>query len=104
MRYAFGLVGLLVCTFIVILAFANHTATISKVAVKEQNRTRQMAGRDETTGEDASRALTLEPAQRGSKMIGVTVTAVVAGSAMEKYYGIKASDVITQAGDMPLAE
>jgi len=104
MRYAFGLVGLLICVFIVILAFANHTATISKVAVKEQDRTRQMAGRDETTGEDASRALTLEPAQHGSKVYGVTVTAVVPGSSMEKVYGIKANDVITQAGDMPLGD
>jgi hypothetical protein len=104
MRYAFGLVGLLICVFIVILAFANHTATISKVAVKEQDRTRQMAGRDEATGEDASRALTLEPAQRGSKVYGVTVTAIVPGSAMEKNYGIKAGDVITQAGDMPLGD
>jgi hypothetical protein len=104
MRYAFGLVGLLVCVFIMMYAFANHTAAISKVAVREQSHARQMAGRDETTGEDASRALTLDLAQRGSKVIGVKVTAVVPDSSMEKVYGIKANDVITQAGDMPLGD
>jgi len=104
MRYAFGLVSLLVTVAIVVWLFANHTAEISKVNKSETERVRQIAGRDEATGEDASRALTLEPAQRGSKVIGVTVKAVVPGSAMEKFYAIKPDDVITQAGDMPLGD
>lgn len=104
MRYAFGLVSLLVSVGIVVWLFAQHTSVVSKVAKKETDRTRQMAGRDEATGEDASRALTLEPAQRGSKVYGMTVRAVVPGSAMEKFYGIKPNDVVMQAGDMPFGD
>jgi hypothetical protein len=103
-RYTFGLVGLLVGVAVLVWAFAENTAPMSKVAVKTQDQARQMAGRDEATGESAADALALEPARRGGKVIGMRVKTVAAGSAMQKFYGLHANDVITQAGDLPLAE
>src|SRR5688572_5561960 len=102
MRYAFGLVGLLVCVAILMKLFADSAGPVTKAGAKAQTEARQMAGRDEATGGSAADALTLEPAQRGGKTIGMTVKTVAAGSAMQKFYGLQANDVITQAGDMPL--
>jgi hypothetical protein len=101
MRWAFGLVSLLVTLGIIMLLVYFYvipelqTAT-SPNGVSAKSQAERISGHDED-GVAADQSITLADAQdSGGKIIGYTVAALTPGGAMEKYFGLKPNDTITQ--------
>ncbi len=98
MRAIFGLVSLLVVMGIIVYLFSIYSIPMAKTGKKAQIEVRQMSGHDED-GTPADRTVTLEPDQSGNKLRGMTVTSVVPGGAMDRFYGFQTGDKIVAIGD-----
>ena len=104
MRFAVGIVSLLVGVGVVVWLFSLTSIPVAKTGKQAQDQTRQMAGYDSQTGGPATDALTLAEHPRGGRMAGVVVTAITPGSDIEKMYGLQVNDIVTKAGDLPLSD
>jgi hypothetical protein len=101
MRVAFGLVSLLVVLAIILLVFSMYEAPVLKRGKTAQDDARQLAGRDEDNL-PVTHAVTLDAKDRNGQMQSVVVTSVVAGSTIEKHYGLQVGDEIVQLGQLPV--
>jgi len=97
MRYAFGLVSLLVAVAIIAWLMSMQAPTL-KTAAKTREQTKQMAGYDED-GTRAMDSITLDSDSSGSKLTAVVVTDIKPNGAYARYYGLKKGDKIVQVGD-----
>src|SRR5207253_9438236 len=97
MRFAFGLVGLLVAIGVITMIMSKRL-TYDKAAIdagkQATAQVQQVAGRDED-GKDVRRSFTAD-ADDSSKMNGVIITSIEAGSALEKFYGLKRGDTVVE--------
>src|SRR6185503_4740731 len=62
---------------------------------KVEPQVQQIAGQD-TSGRDARESIKLDAESSGGKMTSVLVTAIDAGGAMAKYFGLKRGDSIVE--------
>ncbi len=102
MRVVVGIIGLLVTIGIVVwIMHSSELPAVQNAADVNKNvrpKVEQMAGKDSTTGEDARNTIKVDGEMKNGKMAGVLVTDITAGGAMEKYFGLKRGDVITEIG------
>ena len=102
MRVAFGLVGILVTIGAMIWIFhAVEGPSIQQsmnIKKKVEPQVQQMAGKD-ASGFDARESIKLADESHNGKLTGVLVTAITDGGAMEKYFGLKRGDVITEISE-----
>ncbi len=103
MRFAFGLVALLIAVFIVVWMWGKHTSTVSQTYQQVKPKVQQYAGRDED-GRPATESATFSAVESGGQVRGLTVTGVVSGGAMQRYYGLQVGDVITKVGELTLRD
>jgi S1-C subfamily serine protease len=99
MRYAFGLVSLLVTLLIVMFLFKNIEYPELKAGQTATDQAQQISGRDEN-GVPAMYSFKSEEFDRGTHFAGITIDSVVAGGPMDTYYGLKAGDIVLKVGDM----
>ena len=97
MRYAFGLVSLLVAVAIIAWLMSMQSSSLH-TAAKTREQTKQMAGYDED-GTRAMDSITLDSDSTGNKLTAVVVTDVKPTGAYARYYGLKKGDKIVQVGD-----
>lgn len=106
MRMAFGLVGLLVGLGVVVWIMSQATLPATKHALdtrkKLEPQVEQMAGRT-ADGTRAGDTFKVDAEQRGGKLVGVKVTEVTAGGAMDKHFGLAVGDIVTQIGPLPVS-
>jgi len=94
---AFGLVGLLVTAAVIVWVFAQTQTPVLQQGMKAQDKIRPLAGQDED-GNKARDTITLEPMSEGGKLVGILVTDVQAGGAMENKFGLRKNDLIVKIG------
>lgn len=101
MKFAFGLVGLLLVVGIIAWYWGNvqHPADTVREGERIKSAARQLAGQDET-GMRTSESITLEEQTRNGKLEGVVVQDIIADGPMEKHFGLQLDDVIVAVGDM----
>lgn len=102
MRAMFGLVSLLVCAFIVVYLWSQHTAVVAHEGVKARDQARQISGRGQD-GQAAVNSFQVEPKMRGNKLEALTVTGVTPGGALDDY-GLKKGDQIIKIGDQKVGD
>jgi len=97
MRAGFGLIALLVGVAVMIWVFSRTQIPVAQEGKKAQDKARQIAGFDED-GERASDTITLEPQSSGGRVSSLFVTAIKAGGAMERHFGLMKDDTIVEVG------
>ena len=103
MRFAFGLVSLLVVVGILFLVFAKNEAPQIEAGQKAQDEAQQISGRD-ANGKPAKDSYKTEEFDAGGGGFkGLKVIDVTPGGAMETYYGLKVGDVILQLSGMDVS-
>ena len=98
MRMAFGLIGLLVTIGVIVMIM--NTVLKKEQAVFSASKT----AREEVTqiggySEDqtpAQNSVTFEPTDTGGRFDALRVTAVIKNGAMDKFYGLRANDVVVE--------
>ena len=102
MRFAFGLAGILITLGVIVMimhyAYLPETQQVISSGNQAREVVQQIAGVDTNVGGRVSDNITLEPAYAGSRLIGITVKTVVAGSSFATFYGIRNGDLIDQIG------
>jgi len=102
MRYAFGLVGLLVGFGIVIWLMSDSATTAIDARNKVDPQLKQITGRSED-GTPAGQSATLQAQTDSSgKLRGLLVADIVPGGAYDKHFGLKQYDLIVQVGPLEL--
>ncbi len=101
MRGAFGLVSLLVAVGIMLYLFAKYDIPIAREGQKTTEQVQQISGRG-PDGVPVSQSIVLEPQERSGKLVSVVVTSLTPGGPMEKYYGLRPNDQITQVNGIGL--
>lgn len=100
MRYAFGLVGLLVGFAIIAWLMSGSAQTASEVRKKVEPEVRQIAGQS-ADGTRADKSAALQAQHDGSgKFTGLLAVEVVDGGAYETHFGLKQYDLIVQVGPL----
>ena len=106
MRMAIGLAGILVTLGVIIWIMSAITLPATKQAldVKKQvePKVEQIAGHT-SDGTRAADTIQVKSQERGGKVSGLVVIRVVAGAAMDKYFGLKKDDVITEIGPLEVS-
>jgi C-terminal processing protease CtpA/Prc len=94
MRYAFGLVGLLVGVGIIAMMMSQQLDKHGPVqqGLKAQDEARQIAGIG------AKESVVMEPVDQGGKVAAIEIKSLVAGGPIEKYYGLQAGDKVIEVG------
>jgi hypothetical protein len=107
MRMALGLAGILVTLGVIVWIMSVVTLPATKQALDTKKRItpqiEQMAGHT-TQGTRAADTIKVDVDSRGGKMVGVLVTDVTEGGAMDTYFGLKKGDSITEIGPLPVAD
>src|SRR5437588_12210220 len=101
MRYMFGLVGILFCTFIVVSMWAQHTATVSKVNKQVRPQAEQISGRGQD-GQSVLDTFQVDPQPKTGEVRSLLVTSVTPGGAMAQY-GLQKGDSIVSIRDLDVA-
>src|SRR5947209_5947661 len=102
MRTAFGLLGILATLIVIVWVMAyvfsskDTAKAISNVQQGYKN-AQQFSGRDENN-RPADESITVKAERTNGKLVDVVVTAVDAGGAMDKHFGIKRGDTIIEIG------
>lgn len=101
MKFAFGLVGLLLVVGVIAYYWGNvsHPADTVRQGEQAKKQVRQIVGQDET-GMRTTESITLAEQTRNGKLEGIVVQDIIADGPMEKYFGLQLDDVIIAAGDM----
>ena len=98
MRAMFSLVSLLIFALIIAYLWATHTAAISKPARQAKEEVTQLSGHDEN-GKPALESIKTDAGlDAGGHLKSLVVTDVVPDGAMDKFYGFKKGDRITNEG------
>jgi S1-C subfamily serine protease len=104
MRMAIGLAGILVTIGVIVWIMSAITLPATKNALDVKNRVtpqvEQMAGHT-ANGTRAVDTVQVKSEQRNGRMHAIVVTEVVEGAAMDKHFGLRKGDAITEIG--PLA-
>jgi hypothetical protein len=109
MRAIFGLVGMLMVVAIIIFWLQgptglSQTEQTIKAGQRAQAEVAQIGGRDIESHLPAANSARIEPQQFGGRLDSLLVTKVVQNGAYEKFFGLKADDVIVaieaQANEM----
>jgi hypothetical protein len=106
MRMAFGLIGLLVTIGVIVMIM--NTVLKKEQAVFSASKT----AREEVTqiggySEDqtpAQNSVTFEPTDTGGRFDALRVTAVIKNGAMDKFYGLRANDVVVEINGLKARE
>ena len=96
MRYAFGLVSLLVVVAIIAYMMSMQAPAL-KTAAKARTDTKKMAGYDED-GSRAMDSITLDTADSGGKTVAILVADVKPEGAFARHFGLKKGDKIVEVG------
>jgi len=103
MRGIFTLAGLLVTAGIVMWAFSRTSIPAAQQGQAMRKDAEQIAGRD-TDGTPAGDTMSLEAHSTNGKFDSLLVKDVVAGGAMQRYYGLQKDDQIVQIGDLGVTD
>ena len=104
MRAIFGLVGLLVVIGVIVVFWSVfHPADIVRMSESPKQQAEQIAGVDRS-GNRAKDSISLDPVLKDGKLRYVLVEKIVAGGAMERYYGLKRGDAIIEASHLDLKD
>jgi S1-C subfamily serine protease len=99
MRSIFTLAGILVAAGVAMWAFSKTSIPAAQQGQEARKDAEQISGRD-TDGTPAGDTMTLEAHSTNGKFDSLLVTDVVAGGAMQRYYGLQRDDQITQIGEV----
>jgi S1-C subfamily serine protease len=103
---AFGLIGLLV-TIGVIVMIMNTVLKKEQTVISAGNKARDEVKQFGARSEDmtpAQNSVTFEEQQTGGRFEALRVTSVVPGGAMDKFYGLRANDVIVEVNGMRMRD
>ena len=104
MRMAIGLAGILVTIGVIVWIMSAITLPATKNALdvkrKVTPQVEQMAGHT-SDGTNAADTVQVKREERGGHLSAIVVTDIVEGAAMDKHFGLKKGDAITEIG--PLA-
>jgi hypothetical protein len=94
MRLGFGLVGLLVCTGIIMLTvyFTDLSPAVMRANGPTRDEASQISGHD--ANGDARKSATLTDTMKNNKLASYQVTAVTAGGGYDSYFGLQVNDEI----------
>lgn len=95
MKFAFGLVSLLVVLGIIAVMMSTGTDYNSAV-IKKGNETRETAA--QISGVGFNESFSAKAVERGGKLYGLEIVAVRPGGPMDSIFGLRAGDVITGIG------
>jgi hypothetical protein len=98
-----GLLGLLVVVAIAFVWFQQTQIPIAKKGKETQDQAKQLSGHG-PDGLPAAQSITLEPKGAGGRTDHLLVTSIVAGGALEKYFGLQKGDQIIQVGQFAVRE
>jgi hypothetical protein len=101
MRFALGLVSLLVVLAIILLMFSVYEAPMLKQGNSARQQARQLAGRDEDNA-PVTASITLDEMDAAGKMEAAVVTDVLAGSTIQTHYGLQKGDVLLELGQVTI--
>lgn len=93
MRYAFGLVSLLVVTAVILVVWSKTQVPVIKASRSAQIEAAQIAGQDEQ-GVRASDSITLDATLANGNLRSIRVAKLMAGGPMERHFGLRADDEI----------
>ncbi|CAN5433317.1 hypothetical protein BH10PLA1_BH10PLA1_05230 [soil metagenome] len=105
MRYAFGLVGLLVVLGVIVWIMGGKGGELDQAKTALETREKlepqlnQLAGRD-ASGASVAESAALSPQMNGGKLRGLLVSELTPGGAYEKHFGLKQYDLIVEIGPM----
>src|SRR5438045_9558208 len=100
MRGIFGLVGLLIALGVVVMImskYLDHSKGVIDAGNKAKEQAQQITGRSEDNT-PAIHSFEVDGELSNSKLADLVVTQVVPGGALEKYFGMKKGDTITEIG------
>jgi hypothetical protein len=107
MRMAIGLAGILVTIGVIVWIMSAITLPATKNALDVKRRVtpqvEQMAGHT-SEGTRAADTIRLKRQESNGRMTGIVVTEVVEGAAMDKYFGVKKDDTITEIGPLSVRD
>ncbi len=102
MRYAFGLVGLLVGFAIILWLMSGNAQTAIEARNKVDPQLKQLAGQA-SDGTRAEKSASLQPQHDSSgKFTGLLVFDIVPGGAYQTHFGLRQYDLIVQVGPLDL--
>ena len=101
MRYAFGLVGLLVTVALIVWLMSISTGPTLRKGSQAKQQASQIAGRTED-GRPIGDTIKLEPQLRDGRLESIQVKSIEAGGAMQQYYGLQIGDEIIQVGSLDM--
>jgi hypothetical protein len=110
MRAVFGLAGLLLTIGVIVYILGtkggvlDHEKTVIDAGSKATEQVNQMAGRDATDGSPAKQSATLEPQQTNGHTDSILVTAITAGGAYARFWGLQRNDSILEIGPLPVQQ
>ena len=95
MRYAFGLVSLLVVTGIILVLFSKYEIPIAKKGKETQEQVQPIVGQT-ADGIKAQDSVKVDGQMAGGQLRSLLVTSVTPGGYFEQYYGLKVGDKVLQ--------
>ena len=107
MRMAFGLIGLLVAIGVVVMIMntvLKKEQTVISVGNEAREEVKQIGGYSEDMTPAANSATIEQKQSESGKLESLVVKDVVTGGALEKYFGLKAGDVIIEVNGMKVSE
>ena len=101
MRYAFGLVGVLVAIGALVLLMSSEL-TYTHHVVKEGNKAREQA--EQIAGVGAADSVELGTVNKGGRLEALQIKALGTGGPIEKYYGVQVGDQVVSIGPMSVRD
>jgi len=100
MRFAFGLVGLLVTMGIIAMMMSMQTDVLKKggPADKAHHQAEQISG------VGAKESVTMEPVESGGKVSAIQIKTLVAGGPIEKYFGLMPGDQVVEVAQQKVRD
>jgi len=95
MRYAFGLVSLLVVTAIIVYLFAKYEIPVARKGKEAQDQVQPITGKT-ADGITAKDSVQVDGQLAGGQLRSLLVTSVTPGGYFEQYYGLKVGDKVLQ--------
>ena|SRR5438105_1505900 len=103
MQAAFGLVGILIATFIVVYLWASYTQPVAKVAKPAQQQAQVLAGRS-ASGAPAVYSAKYQAVERNGTLTGVRILAVDPTGALFEHFGLIPGDVVLRIGPFKMGD
>jgi hypothetical protein len=103
MQAAFGLVGILIATFIVVYLWASYTQPVAKVAKPAQQQANTLAGRS-ANGAPAVYSAKYKAIERNGSITGIQILAVDPTGALFEHFGLVPGDVVLRIGPFKMGD